>query len=77
MGLAAGLLVYRLLRHVDNYQVEVPADAGPGDRRLRLADALHVSAPIAVVVAGLFIGNRGRPFAMSATTRSTWTRSGN
>jgi CPA1 family monovalent cation:H+ antiporter len=33
-----------------------------------LADALHVSAPIAVVVAGLLIGNHGRAFAMSPRT---------
>jgi len=34
-----------------------------------LAEAIHVSAPIAIVVAGLFIGNHGRAFAMSDTTR--------
>ena len=33
-----------------------------------LADALHLSGPIAMVVAGLMIGNHGRSFAMSATT---------
>jgi len=33
-----------------------------------LADALHVSGPIAMVVAGLLIGNHGRNFAMSPTT---------
>jgi CPA1 family monovalent cation:H+ antiporter len=32
------------------------------------ADALHLSGPIAMVVAGLLIGNRGRSFAMSPTT---------
>jgi CPA1 family monovalent cation:H+ antiporter len=34
---------------------------------LALADALHVSGPIAVVAAGLLIGNHGRSSAMSAT----------
>jgi CPA1 family monovalent cation:H+ antiporter len=34
-----------------------------------LAETLHFSAPIAVVVAGLLIGNQGRQFAMSDTTR--------
>ena len=34
-----------------------------------LASALHTSGPIAIVVAGLFIGNHGRAFAMSETTR--------
>jgi len=34
-----------------------------------LAGALGVSGPIAMVVAGLFIGNRGRALAMSELTR--------
>jgi CPA1 family monovalent cation:H+ antiporter len=34
-----------------------------------LATALHASGPLAIVVAGLFIGNRGRHFAMSDETR--------
>ena len=34
-----------------------------------LASALHVSGPIAVVVAGLLVGNHGRRFAMSERTR--------
>jgi CPA1 family monovalent cation:H+ antiporter len=34
-----------------------------------LAEFLHVSAPICVVVAGLLIGNQGRALAMSKKTR--------
>ena len=34
-----------------------------------LADRIHTSGPIAIVVAGLLIGNQGREFAMSETTR--------
>jgi len=34
-----------------------------------LANALHLSGPIAIVVAGLVIGNQGRTFAMSDKTR--------
>jgi CPA1 family monovalent cation:H+ antiporter len=34
-----------------------------------LATAIHVSGPIAIVVAGLMIGNHGRVFAMSDHTR--------
>jgi len=34
-----------------------------------VADVLHTSGPIAVVVAGLLIGNQGRHLAMSDTTR--------
>lgn len=35
----------------------------------RLADALHVSGPLALVVVGLVIGNKGRAEAMSDSTR--------
>jgi CPA1 family monovalent cation:H+ antiporter len=34
-----------------------------------LAERLHLSAPIAIVVAGLLIGNHGRSLAMSDRTR--------
>ena len=34
-----------------------------------IASALHLSGPIAVVIAGLFIGNKGTRLAMSETTR--------
>ena len=34
-----------------------------------MAELLHLSAPIAIVVAGLLIGNHGRKFAMSRNTR--------
>ena len=37
--------------------------------RYALASALHLSGPIAIVVAGLLIGNRGRALAMSDQTR--------
>lgn len=35
-----------------------------------LADRLHISGPIAIVIAGLLIGNHGRAFAMSDKTRT-------
>ena len=34
-----------------------------------LASFIHVSGPLAIVVAGLFIGNHGRKFGMSEKTR--------
>jgi CPA1 family monovalent cation:H+ antiporter len=67
-GLAAGWLVYRLLRSVDNYQVEVLLSLALVAGGYALADRLHVSGPIAMVVAGLLIGNIGRAYAMSDKT---------
>ncbi len=69
LGLAAGIVTYRMLKRVDNYQVEVLLTLALAMGLYALADALHLSAPIAVVVAGLFLGNRGRAFAMTNKTR--------
>lgn len=68
-GLAIGWIAYRLLKSVDNYRVEVMLTLGLVMGGYALASAIQVSGPIAVVVAGLFIGNHGRRFAMSETTR--------
>ena len=67
-GLAAGYLAYRMLKQVDNYQVEVLITLALVTGGYALAMKWHLSAPIAVVVAGLLIGNQGRAFAMSDTT---------
>jgi CPA1 family monovalent cation:H+ antiporter len=69
VGWAAGFVTYELLKRVDNYQVEVLLTLALAMGGYTLAAALQVSAPIAIVVAGLLIGNRGRVFAMSETTR--------
>jgi CPA1 family monovalent cation:H+ antiporter len=68
-GLATGYLAYQMLKRVNNYQVEVLITLALVTGGYALAARLHLSAPIAVVVAGLLIGNQGRAFAMSETTR--------
>ncbi len=69
LGLALGYAAYRMLRSVDNYQVEILITLALVMGGFGLADLLHTSGPIAVVVAGLLIGNHGRQWAMSETTR--------
>jgi CPA1 family monovalent cation:H+ antiporter len=69
LGFAAGYLVYRLMRSVDSYQVEILLSLALVSGGYTLARVLHVSGPIAMVVAGLLIGNHGRMFAMSDRTR--------
>jgi monovalent cation:H+ antiporter, CPA1 family len=69
LGLALGYLAYRMLKSVDNYQVEILITLALVMGSFLLADWLHTSGPIAVVVAGLLIGNHGRQWAMSASTR--------
>jgi CPA1 family monovalent cation:H+ antiporter len=68
-GAGAGYLAYRLLKQVDRYQVEVLITLALVTGGYALADALHLSGPIAMVVAGLLIGNHGRALAMSQETR--------
>jgi CPA1 family monovalent cation:H+ antiporter len=67
-GLIVGHLAYRLLKSVDDYQVEILLSLALVAGGTALAYSLHLSAPIAMAFAGLLIGNRGRLFAMSPTT---------
>jgi len=68
-GFGIGYLAYRMLRLIDDYQIEVMITLALVTGGYALAEKLHLSAPIAMVVAGLLIGNKGRQFAMSAETR--------
>jgi CPA1 family monovalent cation:H+ antiporter len=68
-GLATGALAYWMLKRVDNYQVEILITLALVTGGYALAEALHISGPISIVVAGLLIGNHGRLLAMSQKTR--------
>ncbi|MDH5526637.1 MAG: sodium:proton antiporter [Nitrospirota bacterium] len=68
LGLAAGYAAYRLIKGVDDYPLEVIITLALVLGISSLATAIHVSGPLAVVVAGLFIGNHGTRFAMSEKT---------
>ena len=58
-----------MLKGVQNYQVEILLTVALAMGLYTLAAALHTSGPLAVVVAGLLIGNTGREFAMDEQTR--------
>lgn len=68
-GFVLGYVTFRLLKSVDNYQVEVMLTLAAVTGGYALANRLHVSGPLAMVVVGLMIGNGGRALAMSDTTR--------
>lgn len=68
-GLVTGYLAYRMLLAVDDYSVEILITLALVMGGYALASALHLSGPIAIVVAGLLIGNHGRRLAMSEKTR--------
>lgn len=68
-GLITGSAAFWMLRTVNNYQVEVLITLALVMGGYAMATWLHISGPIAMVVAGLLIGNQGRMLAMSDTTR--------
>ncbi len=68
-GAVVGWIAYLMLKSIDSYQVEILLTLAIVTGGYALAQRLHVSAPLAMVVAGLLIGNRGRKLAMSDRTR--------
>ena len=69
LGLALGYVGYRALLSIDDHPLELLITLALVMFLYSLSFWIHVSGPIAVVVAGLLIGNPGRRFAMSERTR--------
>lgn len=69
LGLGLGYLGYRALKSIDDRPLELLITLALVMFMYSLSFWIHVSGPIAVVVAGLLIGNPGRSFAMSHHTR--------
>ena len=69
LGLLAGYVAYRAMQAIDEHNLEVLITLSLVMGTYALARELHVSGPIAMVVAGLFVGNHGTRFAMSESTR--------
>jgi len=69
VGLGGGYLCYRALKSIDEHNLEVLITLALVMALYGLAGALHFSGPIAVVCAGLLIGNQGTRHAMSEVTR--------
>ncbi|MEO8270438.1 MAG: sodium:proton antiporter [Aureliella sp.] len=57
LGLSLGYATFRLLKSIDDYEIEVIITLACVMGGFSLAHWLHVSAPLAMVVAGLFVGN--------------------
>jgi len=70
VGFALGLIGYRMLKKVDNYNVEILITLALVLGGYTLALSINTSGPLAIVFAGLLIGNYGRKFAMSEKTRT-------
>jgi CPA1 family monovalent cation:H+ antiporter len=73
LGLAAGLLLSLVTSRIDDFQVEITLTAIGAYGSYLLAESVHLSGILAVVAAGLVLGNLGRPRAMSQRTQEAVT----
>lgn len=69
LGIVLGWLTFRVMRLIDDYSLEVLITLGLAFGGYELAVALHLSAPIMAVCAGLLIGDVGTKHGMSEETR--------
>ena len=69
LGLVAGYACYRAMGQIDEHNLEVLITLAMVMVTYAVATRLHLSGPISMVVAGLFIGNRGMKNAVSENTR--------
>jgi CPA1 family monovalent cation:H+ antiporter len=69
LGLLIGWITYRLMRSIDDYDIEVIITLAAVMMGTVVAQKFHLSAPLAMVTAGLVVGNDTvRHSAMSNTT---------
>ena len=71
IGLTFGFLCYRLMKGLDDHLLEVTLTVVLVFGSFLFAEMFHLSGVIAVVVAGLIIGNYGKLFSMSSRTIDT------
>jgi len=71
LGLLLGWITYRLLKSIDDYDIEVIITLAAVMVGTAIAQKLHLSAPLAMVTAGLIVGNSTvRKSAMSEITET-------
>ncbi len=69
LGIVAGYIGYRAMYHIDEHNLEVLITLAVVMVGYAVAIRLHMSGPIAMVIAGLFIGDKGMKYAVSDNTR--------
>lgn len=73
IGGISSYLIHRLLARIDDHLIEVVISLSLAYGVYLVADAAHVSGVMAVVAAGLIIGNYAKVHSMSARTRLALT----
>lgn len=69
LGAGLGWATIKLMSTIDDHPTEMLMSLALAAGSYALAEVMHLSAPIAVVVAGLMMGHQGRLNAMSETSR--------
>jgi CPA1 family monovalent cation:H+ antiporter len=69
LGAGLGFTASRVIKKIDDYKVSVLITLSIVMGGFLVAKGLHVSSPLAMVVAGLIIGNYGKRVAMSEETK--------
>ena len=70
LGLALGWLGFQIMKTIDHYETEVMITLALVMGIYSVAHYVHFSGPLAVVVAGIFIGNKSPEIAWSKTTQN-------
>lgn len=68
LGGIFGYIAYLMMKSINNYETEVMITLALATGTYVLANSFHLSGPLAVVVAGFFIGNTARRSAFSEIT---------
>jgi CPA1 family monovalent cation:H+ antiporter len=68
-GAVLGYLAYFLIRSIDNYRVEVLITLTVVMCGYAVADHFHLSAPLAIIIAGIILGTKGKSEALSEISR--------
>jgi len=69
LGMLLGITASRALRKIDDYKVSVLITLSVVMGGSLIATSLHISGPLTMVFAGLFIGNLRKRYAMSPITK--------
>lgn len=70
LGVLTGYIAYRGMKAIDEYGIEVLISLALVTGTYALAQRLHVSGPLAMVAAGLLIGDRGPRYALSDRSKT-------
>jgi CPA1 family monovalent cation:H+ antiporter len=70
LGLVLGWIAFKLMKSIDHYETEVLLTLALVMGLYALASYLHFSGPLAVVVAGILIGNKSPETAWSSVTQN-------